>query len=336
VAELVPRLAEARFPRERAVLRLVAPREPVPPLAALRRAVAEAGQPSTVVARVPLGPPLEGYTLTAELPGDPAGPLAFRNRTLYIALLVLLYVGIGAGFGLTLREMRRAYKLSRLKTDFVANISHELRTPLTSVRLFAETLREGRAEGPEEVRECVAMLSSEADRLSRMVEKLLDWSRLESGRGKLELQRTEVPVLLDRIGDAYRAQQLPASYQTEVEPQLPAVNVDPDAMAQVVLNLLHNAVKYTPDDKRIRVRARRAGRNVAIEVEDNGPGVRPHDRKRIFDRFYRGDDLLSRQTEGTGLGLAIAKKIVELHGGRIELDSKVGEGSTFRVILPAA
>jgi signal transduction histidine kinase len=336
VADLVPRLAEARFPRERAVLRLVAPRESVPPLAALRRAVAEAGQPSTVVARVPLGPPLEGYTLAAELPGDPAGPLAFRNRTLYIALLVLLYVGIGAGFGLTLREMRRAYKLSRLKTDFVANISHELRTPLTSVRLFAETLREGRAEGPEEVRECVAMLSSEADRLSRMVEKLLDWSRLESGRGKLELQRTEVPVLLDRIGDAYRAQQLPASYQTEVEPQLPPVNVDPDAMAQVVLNLLHNAVKYTPDDKRIRVRARRAGRNVAIEVEDNGPGVRPHDRKRIFDRFYRGDDLLSRQTEGTGLGLAIAKKIVELHGGRIELDSKVGEGSTFRVILPAA
>ena len=336
VADLVPRLAEARFPRERAALRLVAPREPVPPLAALRRAVAEAGQTSTVVARVPLGPPLEGYTLTAELPGDPAGPLAFRNRTLYIALLVLLYVGIGAGFGLTLREMRRAYKLSRLKTDFVANISHELRTPLTSVRLFAETLREGRAEGPDEVRECVAMLSSEADRLSRMVEKLLDWSRLESGRGKLELQRTEVPVLLDRIGDAYRAQQLPASYQTEMEPQLPPVNVDPDAMAQVVLNLLHNAVKYTPHDKRIRVRARRAGRNVAIEVEDNGPGVRPHDRKRIFDRFYRGDDLLSRQTEGTGLGLAIAKKIVELHGGRIELDSKVGEGSTFRVILPAA
>ena len=114
------------------------------------------------------------------------------------------------------------------------------------------------------------------------------------------------------------------------------MNVDRDAMAQVVLNLLHNAVKYTGDQKRIRVRARRAGRNVAIEVEDNGPGVRPHDRKRIFERFYRADDLLSRRTEGTGLGLAIAKKIVELHGGHIELDSRVGEGSTFRVVLPAA
>ncbi|OLD06335.1 MAG: hypothetical protein AUI90_13355 [Deltaproteobacteria bacterium 13_1_40CM_3_69_14] len=336
IAELVPRLAEARFPRERAAFRLFPPREPVAALAALRRIVAEAGQTATVVSRVGLGPPLEGFALAAELPGDPAAPLAFRNRTLYIALLVLLYLGIGVGFGLTIREMRRAYKLSRMKTDFVANISHELRTPLTGVRLFAETLRAGRAEGPEEVRQCVAMLSTEADRLSRMVEKLLDWSRLEAGRTSLELERTEVPALLDRIGQAYRAQQLPASYQTELDPQLPPVNVDRDAMAQVVLNLLHNAVKYTGEDKRIRVRARRAGRNVAIEVEDNGPGVRPHERKRIFERFYRADDLLSRQTEGTGLGLAIAKKIVELHGGRIELDSRVGQGSTFRVLLPAA
>jgi signal transduction histidine kinase len=106
-------------------------------------------------------------------------------------------------------------------------------------------------------------------------------------------------------------------------------------MAQVVLNLLHNAVKYTGAVKRIRLRARRSGRSVAVEVVDNGPGVRPHDRKRIFERFYRGDDLLSRQTEGTGLGLAICKKIVEAHGGRIELDSKMGEGSTFRILLPA-
>jgi two-component system, OmpR family, phosphate regulon sensor histidine kinase PhoR len=336
IASAVPHLAEARFPRERATFRLVPPREPVAALAALRRMVAEAGQASTLVARVGLGPPLEGFALAAELPGDPAAPLAFRNRTLYIALLVLLYGGIGVGFGLTIREMRRAYKLSRLKTDFVANISHELRTPLTSVRLFAETLREGRVESPQEVLECVTLLSAEADRLSRMVERLLDWSRLESGGASLELERTEVPALLERIGEAYKAQQLPATYQTELEPKLPAVNVDRDAMAQVVLNLLHNAVKYTGEDKRIRVRARRAGRGVAIEVEDNGPGVRPQERKRIFDRFYRADDLLSRRTEGTGLGLAIAKKIVELHGGRIELDSKVGEGSTFRVVLPPA
>src|SRR5439155_11768525 len=108
--------------------------------------------------------------------------------------------------------------------------------------------------------------------------------------------------------------------------------------SQGVLNLLHNAVKYTPPEgRRIRVRARRDGATrVAVEVEDNGPGIRPADRKRIFERFYRADDLLSRRTEGTGLGLAIAKKIVELHGGHIELDSRVGEGSTFRVVLPAA
>ncbi len=333
----VPRLAATRFPRERAAFRLVPPREPIAGFAALRRFVAEAGQNSTVVGRVPLGPPLEGFALAAEIPGDdPAAALAFRNRTLYIALLVLLYIGIGLGFGLTIREMRRAYRLSRLKTDFVANISHELRTPLTSVRLLAETLRDGRAESEDEVRQCMETLASESERLSRLVEKLLDWSRLESGRASLELERTEVPDLFDRVGAAWRAQQLPAGYQTEVEPRLPPVNVDPDAMSQVVLNLLHNALKYTGEDKRIRLRARRTGRGVAIEVEDNGPGVRPQDRKRIFERFYRADDLLSRKTEGTGLGLAISRKIVELHGGRIELDTRLGEGSTFRVVLPAA
>jgi signal transduction histidine kinase len=333
LADEVPALSRARFPRERAGFRLLPPREGG--LAALKRIVAEAGN-ATIVARVGLGPPLEGFALVAELPGgDPAAALALRNRSLYIALLVLLYVGIGVGFGLTLREMRRAYKLSRLKTDFVANISHELRTPLTSVRLFAETLREGRAESPEEVRECIELLSSEAERLSKLVEKLLSWSRLESGQRMLDKQPTAVPALLDEIAAAYRAQQLPATYDTELEPGLPQVDVDRDAMAQVVLNLLHNAVKYTGAVKRIRLRARRAGKSVAVEVVDNGPGVRAKDRKRIFERFYRGDDLLSRQTEGTGLGLAICKKIVEAHGGRIELDSRMGEGSTFRILLPA-
>ena len=329
----IPALGEQRFPRERADFRMVPMREGG--LAALKRIVAEAGN-ATVVARIALPAPLDGLALAAVLPGDdPAAALAFRNRTLYIALLVLLYIGIGVGFGLTIREMRRAYKLSRLKTDFVANISHELRTPLTSVRLFAETLRDGRAEGPEEVKECVELLASESERLSKLVEKLLSWSRLESGRATLEQERTEVPALLDQIGEAYRAQQLPP-YQTEIEKGLPALSVDRDAIAQVVLNLLHNAVKYTGDEKRIRLRARRAGRSVAIEVEDNGPGIRPQDRKRIFERFYRADDLLSRKTEGTGLGLAISKKIVELHGGRLELDSRLGEGSTFRVLLPVA
>jgi signal transduction histidine kinase len=231
--------------------------------------------------------------------------------------------------------MRRAYRLSRLKTDFVANISHELRTPLTSVRLFAETLRDGRAEGPEEVRECVELLSREAERLSRLLETLLDWSRLESGRAPLRVQSVDVPALFDSIAQTWRAQQLPATYSTRIEPGLPPIPIDAEAMAQVVLNLLHNAFKYTGPDKRIELRARREGRMIAIEVQDNGIGVRTQDKKRIFERFYRADDLLSRNTEGTGLGLAIVKKIVEAHGGRIELDTKAGEGSTFRILLPA-
>ncbi|HEY6049699.1 MAG TPA: ATP-binding protein, partial [Thermoanaerobaculia bacterium] len=266
-----------------------------------------------------------------------AAALAFRNRTLYIALLSLLYTGIGVGFGLTIREMRRAYRLSRLKTDFVANISHELRTPLTSVRLFAETLKENRTTDPAELHEVHELLASESERLSNLVEKLLDWSRLESGRKVLRREPTRVEKLLDQVAGVFRAQQLGASYETEVEPELPAISVDRDAMAQVVFNLLHNAVKYTGPDKQIRLRARRSGpKSVAIEVEDNGVGVRPQDRKRIFDRFYRADNLLSRRTEGAGLGLAISKRIVEAHGGRLEVESREGQGSVFRVRLPAS
>jgi two-component system, OmpR family, phosphate regulon sensor histidine kinase PhoR len=332
VAAEVPVLAAQRFPREHATFRLVSP---TAGLATLKRIVVEAGA-GTTIARLALSPPLEGFALAAELQGDdPAAALAFRNRTLYIALLVLLYVGIGVGFGLTIREMRRAYRLSRLKTDFVANISHELRTPLTSVRLFAETLRDGRAETPEDVRECVELLASESERLSRLVEKLLDWSRLESGRRPLQVEQIEMPQLFDLIATTWRAQQLDATYQTELEPGLPAIKLDREAISQVVLNLLHNAVKYTGPDKRIVLRGRRAHRGVAIEVQDNGIGVRAQDKKRIFERFYRADDFLSRQTEGTGLGLAIVKKIVEAHGGRIELESRVHEGSTFRIVLPA-
>ncbi len=338
VAAEIERLARDRYPRDRATFRLVPPRELPGGLAALRRIVAEvtpAADPASTIARLALEPPLEGFSLAAEISGDdPAAALAFRNRTWYILALGLLYSGIGVGFGLTLREMRRGFKLSRLKTDFVANISHELRTPLTSVRLFAETLKEGRAESPEEVQQCLDILSKEAERLSNLVEKLLDWSRLESGRKVLQREATQVPRLLERVGEIFRAQQLKATYDTELEPDLPEVSIDRDAMAQVVLNLLHNAVKYTGEEKRIHLRARRKGRAVAIEVEDNGPGVRPHDRKKIFERFYRADDLLSRNTEGTGLGLAISKRIVEAHGGRIELDSHLGKGSTFRIVIP--
>src|SRR5437660_8096584 len=278
VAAEIPRLAAARFPRESATFRLLPPTEHGgATIAALRRLLNEVSPPdrTTIVARLPLQPPLDGFTLAAEISGDdPAASLAFRNRTWYIAALALLYTGIGVGFGLTIREMRRAYKLSRLKTDFVANISHELRTPLTSVRLFAETLKQGRAQGPREVQECLDLLTKETQRLSSLVEKLLDWSRLESGRKLLRREPTEVPELLAHVADVFKAQQLGATYETHIEADLPKVSLDRDAMAQVVLNLLHNAVKFTGPAQQIRLRARRRDGGVAIEVEDNGIGVR--------------------------------------------------------------
>ncbi len=326
--------------KEKATFRLLSLTDKSTLIDGLRRLLAEAaaGTRSSTVARLPLPAPLDGYLLTADLPAsDSAAAEALRNRTLYIALLALLYTFIGVGFALALRQLNRARDLSRLKTDFVANISHELRTPLTSVRLFAETLQSGRASTPAEVKECLDLLASEAERLSVLVEKLLDWSRLESGKRVLARKSSSVERLLAHVGEVFRAQQLGVTYSLLIEPGLPPVLADRDALAQVILNLLHNAVKYTGDEKQIEVRARRwpRGNKVAIEVQDNGPGIRPHERKRIFERFYRVDDLLSRRTEGTGLGLAIAKRIVEWHHGTIEVDSREGAGSCFRVLLPA-
>jgi signal transduction histidine kinase len=338
-AQLQQLSAQQPGAKEKGTFRLLSLTDKSTLIDGLRRLLAEAaaGARSSTVARFPLSAPLDGYLLTAELPAsDSAAAEALRNRTLYIVLLAMLYTFIGVGFGLALRQLNRARDLSRLKTDFVANISHELRTPLTSVRLFAETLQSGRASTPEEVKECLDLLASEAERLSVLVEKLLDWSRLESGKRVLSRKPSSVEDLLAHVGEVFRAQQLGVTYALTIAQGLPAVLADRDAMAQVVLNLLHNAVKYTGDDKKIEVRALRyQGNKVAIEVQDNGPGIRPHERKRIFERFYRADDLLSRRTEGTGLGLAIAKRIVEWHHGTIEVDSREGHGSCFRVLLPA-
>ena len=169
-----------------------------------------------------------------------------------------------------------------------------------------------------------------------MIERVLDWARIESGRRRY--QRDPIPVadIIETSLAAFRSQRLDArmSLSTELAPDLPRVAVDREAIAAAVLNLLQNAFKYTGDDKRIAVRARREKKDVVIEVEDNGVGIAPRDRKKVFDRFYRVDNLLTRKTEGSGLGLAIAKRIVDAHGGKVQVRSEPGKGSCFSIHLP--
>jgi signal transduction histidine kinase len=284
-----------------------------------------------------LPPPLQKYRLVAiSEEADPVAQASWRNRVVYGVLLVVFYATLVFGVVYTARALYREAKLSRLKTDFVSLVSHELRTPLTSIRLFIETLALGRVKDPNEMQTVLDLLAKETARLSAMIESVLDWGRIESGRKQYLRTEVQVTNVITAAVDAFRTHHRDDEMQFDVELSQPLglVTIDADAIAGALLNLLHNAFKYSGPNRRLTLRSRRRDGEVVLEVEDNGIGVPRGEQKRIFERFYRVDSVLSRATEGSGLGLSIAHRIVQAHGGRITLDSTVGKGSIFRIHLP--
>ena len=250
-------------------------------------------------------------------------------------LMVSFVAAVSTGVVLVLVFIRREANLSELQADFVSKVSHELRTPLTSIRLFSETLERSK-DDPKTQEECVKMLASETERLSRHIERLLDWGRMEAGRKLFDIKPTTVGDVVESVTDAFSPLRTDAElvFETQVDDALPEVNVDRHAMADALVNLLSNARKYggTPPIVSLRVYLDEKGR-VAFEVKDNGAGIPRGEHSRIFDKFYRIDDRLSRAREGSGLGLAIVKHIVRAHKGRVVVESAAGKGSTFRILL---
>jgi two-component system phosphate regulon sensor histidine kinase PhoR len=253
-------------------------------------------------------------------------------------LIVTFVATTLVGGVLTTAVLYRVVRVAKLQTDFVNKVSHELRTPLTSIRMFVETLQLGRLQDPERQREALEIVADETARLSGLINRLLDWARMESGRRKYELTRQPLSPILDRALEALQPQLLhqPADVRREETPGLPPVMADGDALSEAVLNLLNNALKYTGQEKQIVLEAALGSTGVWIRVIDNGPGIAGREQKRIFQKFYRARDPLSRTIEGTGLGLAMVKHIVDAHGGRITVKSEVGQGACFAIWLPAA
>ncbi len=291
------------------------------------------------LASVTMPSPVQDFRLVAHALGeDPVAQASTRNRILYGVLLGVFYVALALGVIYTGRTLYREAHVSRLKTDFVSLVSHELRTPLTSIRMFIEMLATGRVKDAEEMQTVLDMLAKETTRLSGMIEAVLDWARIESGRKRYHLEPVAVDQVMEAAAGSFRTLRrgTPMDFTVEQAPSLPMVRVDVDAFSGALLNLLQNAFKYTGEHKHIVLRAVKDDGDVVFEVEDNGVGIPRRELKRVFDRFYRIDNLLTRATEGSGLGLSIAQRIAQAHNGRISVDSTVGRGSTFRIHLPAA
>jgi two-component system phosphate regulon sensor histidine kinase PhoR len=256
-------------------------------------------------------------------------------------LIVSLAVAFVAGITATVLYVRRGTSLARLQAEFVQKVSHDLRTPLTSIRMFVETLQGGRLTDPERVRECLEVLSQETGRLTAMVERLLKWARMEAGKRTYLVQAVSVSTLIETALQGLEAQVLlhPVDGELFIEKELstptPLVEVDADAMSEALLNLLQNAVRYTGRSKKIKMSCQAQEREVIISVSDNGPGIARHEHRRIFEKFYRVVDPANPHVEGSGLGLAIVHHVVRAHRGRITVESDLGRGATFRIILPA-
>jgi two-component system phosphate regulon sensor histidine kinase PhoR len=232
--------------------------------------------------------------------------------------------------------VRREANLSRLQSDFVSKVSHELRTPLTSIRLFAETLAMRRGDAQAEDK-CIEGLARESTRLQELIDRLLDWGRMESGGREFVLRNTDLKSIVETALEAFE----PVRQRRHVElvvtlpPESLTVHADRGAMSDAILNLLTNAYKYGGDPPRIELYSTHGPKEVTITVRDNGNGIPPTEHSRIFQKFYRVDDRLSREREGSGLGLAIVKHVMRAHRGRVELVSGLGKGSAFSLVLPA-
>ena len=261
---------------------------------------------------------------------------ASSNFTINAALSFVLGFVLVGGVALALRTASRELKLSQMKSDFVSNVSHELKTPLASIRLFGELMRLGRVTSEDKVKEYGAFIDAESRRLTQLITNILDSSRIESGRKVYARDEVELGELVSEGLKSFEVICRHQGYQVKLQPPAERVTVTGDwsSLAQVVHNLVDNAIKYSPAGSTIDLSLDRHLGQARLRVRDQGIGIDSSEQEKIFERFHRVSTGLLHEVRGSGLGLSIVKHVVEAHGGRIDLESAPGKGSTFTLWLP--
>ena len=251
----------------------------------------------------------------------------------------MLVVAIGIGSLLIVRGLETELRLARQKTDFVSNVSHELKTPLTSIRMFSELLAEGRVADQSKQHSYLQIITAEAGRLTRLINNVLDFSRMESGEKKYNFQTCDLNSIVRSATETFRPHLEAGGFQFVCE--LPAAQIplrgDPDALSQIIVNLLSNAEKYSNGGKEISLELAQKQSplpHAEVRVLDRGPGVPRGSEEKIFEKFYRAHDSLSSGIQGSGLGLTIARQIARAHGGDVVYEPRSGGGSCFILRLP--
>ena len=243
---------------------------------------------------------------------------------------------MGGGMLLAYRNVSRELALAKLKSDFVSNVSHELRTPLSLIRLYAETLELGRISTRGKHQEYYEIIRKESERLTSLINNILDFSRIEAGKKEYSFRETDMADLVRSTLDSYRfeIEQNGFQFEQQIDNNLPQLRVDREAIARSLLNLVNNAVKYSATEKYLGVHLYRRDGDVNLEVVDHGIGIPAKEQLKIFEKFYRVGDPLVHNTKGSGLGLSLVQHIVLAHGGVVAVESTPGRGSKFIITLP--
>ena len=319
---------------------------PSPEAPTIYAIVDEAGRPpysqrplagAELVAAVPLRNGFPGWRIAIYQPRG-TSPVASvrRQAAIIMGALAVLIVVIAAGVVAVGRLVRRETEMAQLKADFVANVSHDLKTPLSVIRMYGETLEMGRVRDDATRQEYYRVITRESERLTRLIDNVLDFSRIEGGRRRYDLAPTAIEPLVRETLDAFAYPLAQHGFKVEVEigPDLPEVPLDADAVGQALANLVDNAIKFSGEIRWLRVEAHATDGGVAIAVSDRGIGVPREEARKIFDKFYRVGRSDTQARRGSGVGLALVKHVAEAHGGRVSVESQTGAGSTFTLWLP--